>query len=148
MQRHGSGTGPGCVAHDQHLKLQKAVTEDRASRATKRSCSNKHMGQSHICTHTHTQAHKHTYTHAPPITDTQAIHTHTHTHAHTKTHTHMRLPSHTTISSEKSRHCEHPMHISFPASYISSHIVQPIYVCLRRKTTTWTSFYASFIFKK
>ena len=35
----------------------------------------------------------------------------------------------------------------FPASYISLHIVQPSYVCLRRKTT-WTRFYASFIFKK
>jgi hypothetical protein len=32
----------------------------------------------------------------------------------------------------------------FPASYISLHIVQPSYVCLRRKTT-WTRFYA---FKK
>ena len=138
MQRHGSGTGPGCVAHDQHLKLQKAVTEDRASRATKRSCSNKHMGQSHICTHTHTQAHKHTYTHAPPITHTQAIHTHKDTYICASHLTLLELKyrpgkrgkagrwSPAKIRSEKSRHawhCEHPIHICF--SSLIHFIVQP-----------------------
>jgi len=34
-----------------------------------------------------------------------------------------------------------------PASYISLHIVQPSYVCLHRKTITWTSLYTSFIQK-